>query len=191
MRRRRLLAAATLALAHAAAAAPMPESGFGLPRDASVDGERVDSLIHFTIAATTVLFVVVGAVLLVALVRHRRDHPAVHSHGSKVSIAVVLGFVGLVALAVDGYLFVHTVRDMRQLLLELRRRGGPGGHGAHRGERAPVGLGRALRRARREVQHAGRRGHAERHPRPGGRAGAHPARLGGRDPQLLPAATSA
>jgi cytochrome c oxidase subunit II len=113
MSRRRLLAAATLAVAHAAAAAPMPESGFGLPRDASVDGERVDSLIHFTISATTALFVVVGAVLLVALVRHRRAHPAVHSHGSKVSIAVVLGFVGLVALAVDGYLFVHTVRDMR------------------------------------------------------------------------------
>jgi cytochrome c oxidase subunit 2 len=114
MRRRRLLAAVTVTLARAAAAAPVAESRFGLPRDASVDGERVDSLIHFTIAATAVLFVVVGAVLLVALVRHRREHPAVHSHGSKVSIAVVLGFVGLVALAVDGYLFFHTIVDMRR-----------------------------------------------------------------------------
>ena len=89
MRRRLLLATVAIGLTRAAAAAPAPESGFGLPRDASVDGARVDSLIHFTVAATAVLFVVVGAVLLVALVRHRRAHPAVHSHGSKVSIALL------------------------------------------------------------------------------------------------------
>jgi cytochrome c oxidase subunit 2 len=114
MRRRRIFAAGMVALARAASGAPAPESGFGLPRDASVDGARVDSLIHFTIAATTLMFVVVGAVLLVALVRHRRGHPAVHSHGSKASIGVALGFVGLVALAVDGYLFTHTIIDMRR-----------------------------------------------------------------------------
>jgi cytochrome c oxidase subunit 2 len=114
MRWRRLLAAGAIVLAGAAAAAPVPESGFGLPRDASVDGARVDSLIHFTIAATAVLFVVVGGVLLAALVRHRRGHAAVHSHGSKGSIGVALGFVAFVAVVVDGYLFTHTIIDMRR-----------------------------------------------------------------------------
>jgi cytochrome c oxidase subunit 2 len=114
MRIRRLVVAATVALARAVSAAPAPESGYGPPRDASVDGARVDSLIHYTIAATTVIFLIVGAVLLVALVRHRRGHPAVHSHGSKVSIGVALGFVGLVAVVVDGYLFTHTIIDMRR-----------------------------------------------------------------------------
>ena len=114
MRIRRLVAAATVALARAAVAAPAPESGFGLPRDASVDGERVDSLIHYTIAATGVMFLVVGTILLIALVHHRRGHAAVHSHGSRASIGVALGFVALVAVVVDGYLFAHTIIDMRR-----------------------------------------------------------------------------
>jgi cytochrome c oxidase subunit 2 len=111
---RRLVVAGALGFAHAAAAAPLPQSGFGLPRDVSVDGGRVDSLIHYTIAATTLMFVIVGAVLLAALVRHRRGHAAVHSHGSKASIGVAVGFVALVALIVDGYLFFHTIVDMRR-----------------------------------------------------------------------------
>jgi cytochrome c oxidase subunit 2 len=112
---RRLAAAVALGLAGVAGADPLPESGYGLPRDASVDGARVDSLIHFTIVATTALFVIVAAVLLVALIRHRRSHPAVYDPGSKTSIAVVLGFVALVLVAVDGYLFVHTVVDMNRI----------------------------------------------------------------------------
>jgi cytochrome c oxidase subunit 2 len=104
-----------LAAARIAVAAPLPEEGYGLPRDASADGHRVDRLIEFTTLATGLIFVVVGAVLLFALVKHRRGHRAVYAPGSKASIGVLVGFVALVALAVDGTLFVHTLADMRRV----------------------------------------------------------------------------
>jgi cytochrome c oxidase subunit II len=112
---RRIACSAVLLVAGAASAAPSPESGYGLPRDASVDGGRVDWLIRFTSVAGVVIFLIVGAVLLHALVRHRRSHAAVYDRGSKASIAVVVGFVTLVGVAVDGTLFVHTLGDMNRV----------------------------------------------------------------------------
>jgi cytochrome c oxidase subunit 2 len=86
-----------------------------MPPDASVDGGRIDWLIHFTLYSVTVIFVVVAAALLFSLVRHRRSHAAAYDHGSKASIAVVVGFVALVLVAVDGTLFFHTLLDMRRV----------------------------------------------------------------------------
>ena len=86
-----------------------------LPPDASVDGGRIDWLIHFTLVCTSIMFVVVAAALLFTLVRHRRAHAAAYDHGSKASIGVVVGFVGLVLVGVDGTLFVHTLVDMRKV----------------------------------------------------------------------------
>jgi cytochrome c oxidase subunit 2 len=48
-------------------------------------------------------------------VRHRRSHAASYTHGSKASIAVVVGGVALVLVAVDLVLFTHTVVDMRRV----------------------------------------------------------------------------
>jgi cytochrome c oxidase subunit 2 len=112
--RRWVVAVLAAGAASLARAAPAPEEGWGLPRDASVDGHRVDWLIEFTTIATAIIFVLVGAVLLVAIVRHRRQHRAHHDHGSKASIGVLVGFVAVVALAVDGNLFVHTLIDMER-----------------------------------------------------------------------------
>ncbi len=112
---RRLAAAVALLAARGALAAPLAEEGYGLPRDASVDGHRIDGLIQFTLVSITVIFVVVGAVLLFALVRHRRAHAAVYDHGSRRSVGVVLGLVGVVLVAVDGTLFVHTLVDMERV----------------------------------------------------------------------------
>ncbi len=111
---RTFAAAAALALAGVALAAPLPEEGYGLPRDASVDGHRVDWLIHFTVIATALMFALVGAVLLAAIVRHRRGHQAAYAAGSKASIGLLIGFVVVVAVAVDGNLFVHTLVDMER-----------------------------------------------------------------------------
>jgi cytochrome c oxidase subunit 2 len=113
--RRLALAALALVAARAASAAPRAGTGYGLPRDASVDGERVDWLIHFTLVASTLVFVVVGGVLLYSLVRHRRSHRAAYDHGTKASIGAVVGFVGFLLVAVDGTLFVHTLIDMESV----------------------------------------------------------------------------
>ncbi len=58
------LAAAPAALAARALADPLPEPGFGLPRDASADGHLVDVLLHATLAATALVFAVVLAAML-------------------------------------------------------------------------------------------------------------------------------
>jgi cytochrome c oxidase subunit II len=112
---RRLAAVAAAALARASAAAPLPEPGYGLPRDVSENGHLVDWLVHFTLLATVVIFVIVGAFLLVSFVRHRRGRVAEYRPGNKASVALVLGFVGLVVLAVDGTLFVSTLADMNRV----------------------------------------------------------------------------
>lgn len=111
---RPLLLVPLLAVARLAAAATPPAVGYGLPHDASADGYRVDYLIRFTTIAGTIIFVLVGAVLLFALIRHRRGHRAVYDHGSKASIGLLVGFVALVAVAVDGFLFSHTIVDMER-----------------------------------------------------------------------------
>jgi cytochrome c oxidase subunit 2 len=112
---RRLAAASGALLARAATAAPRPEEGYGLPHDASMDGSRIDWLMHYTLASIAVIFVIVGAMLLFSFVRHRRAHEAVYDPGGKAGIAFVLGFVGLVLVIVDGVLFTHTIVDMRRV----------------------------------------------------------------------------
>src|SRR5437588_5683445 len=94
----------------AVTAAPLPERGYGLPHDVSVDGFRVDELIHFTMAAITVIFVVVAAALIWSFVKHRSG-PALYSHGTRCSIGLVVGAVALVLFGVDGNLFIHTLGD--------------------------------------------------------------------------------
>jgi cytochrome c oxidase subunit II len=112
---RRLSAALTAGAAGVARAAADSPLGFGLPRDASVDGHRVDWLIGYTTIATAMMFVLVGGVLLVALARHRAGRRrADYNPGTRSSIGVLLGFVAVVAFAVDGNLFVHTLVDMER-----------------------------------------------------------------------------
>jgi cytochrome c oxidase subunit II len=118
---RRSLAAVSACAAAAASAAPLPERGYGLPHDASADGFRIDELLHFTLAAIAVIFVVVGAALVWSFVRYRRDRPALYTHGTRGSVALVVGSVALVLLAVDGYLFVHTLTDMHAHFLNFPR----------------------------------------------------------------------
>src|SRR6266702_8088990 len=63
-------AAAALLLARRAFAEPLRETHYGLPRDVSLDGHRIDELIHFTLVGSVLVFVVVAAVMVYALVRH-------------------------------------------------------------------------------------------------------------------------
>jgi cytochrome c oxidase subunit II len=118
---RRAVAAVATCAGAAASAAPLPARRYGLPHDASVDGFRVDELIHFTLTAITVIFVIVGAALVWSFVRYRRDRPALYTHGTRRSVALVVGSVAVVLLAVDGYLFVHTLTDMHAFFWNFPR----------------------------------------------------------------------
>ncbi len=120
MIRWRLAALLALLLVGAPALAdPVRERHFGLPRDVSLDGHRIDALLHFTLVGVVVVFALVSAVLVVALVRHRREHATSYTHGTRASVALVLGFVGLVAVAVDGNLFIHTLEDMNRFFWDF------------------------------------------------------------------------
>jgi cytochrome c oxidase subunit 2 len=111
--RRRLGAALALLAAEAVAADPLPERGYGLPRDVSLDGHRIDWLIHFTIVALGIVFVAVAAFLLYALIRHGRSHVAAYDHGNtRKSALVVLACVAVIFFVVDGTLFFHSVDDL-------------------------------------------------------------------------------
>jgi cytochrome c oxidase subunit II len=111
-RARRALAALAALAGGVASAAPLPERGYGLPHDASVDGFRIDELIHFTLAAITIVFVIVAAALLWSFVKHGRDHAARYTHGTRGSVAIVVGAVAVLLVGVDGNLFVHTLEDI-------------------------------------------------------------------------------
>ena len=121
MKLRHVAAAIAGALARGALAAPLPEQGYGLPRDVSVDGFRVDELLHFTLLSITVVFAIIGAMLVFAFVRHRRSHAAAYAPGSKASIGFALGFVGLVLVGVDATLFMHTIVDMEHVFWNFAR----------------------------------------------------------------------
>jgi cytochrome c oxidase subunit 2 len=120
-RTRRAVAALAMLVGGVASPAPVPEHGYGLPRDASVDGFRIDELIHFTLAAITLVFVIVAVALLWSFVKHGRDHSARYTHGTRGSVALVVGAVALLLVAVDGNLFVHTLEDMHQYFWNFPR----------------------------------------------------------------------
>jgi cytochrome c oxidase subunit II len=113
--RARLLTALGLLAAGVARAAPVPQQGFGLPLDVSRDGHHVDSLLWFTLAAIVAIYLVVLAGLIWTFLRHGRNHPARFDSGSRRSIGLLVVSIAVIALAVDGHLFVATLRDMDQV----------------------------------------------------------------------------
>jgi len=116
MRRLRALAAGALALAaRAAAADPLPETGFGIPRDASLDGHHVDDLIHFTLLAIAVIFAVALAMLIWSFARDRA-RPAWYTHGNARTVGAVVGAIAVIAVGVDGTLLVRTLLDLHERL---------------------------------------------------------------------------
>lgn len=109
-----LLAAAFFGLAaRVARAAPLPEPSYGLPRDASADGHRIDTLLHFTLGSTGLVFVAVLAAFLYAIARHRGEsRVAEFSHGSRSSVRLLVGSVAAIAVVIDGSLLTATELDL-------------------------------------------------------------------------------
>lgn len=94
-------------------ARPQPGEGFGLPRDVSLDGHRIDWLIGVTNVLTAILFVFMTGWLLWTAIKHNKDHTASYDHGdSKASMFRVLGMAGAVFVVVDGNLFINSTTDL-------------------------------------------------------------------------------
>jgi len=102
------LGASDLALAD-----PEPESGWGYPRDVSVDGHRIDWLLNVTSIFVGVLFVVMVVWMGIAMVKHGRSHSAQFDHGTAKKQAIkALGLSALIFAIVDGNLFVNSTIDL-------------------------------------------------------------------------------
>jgi cytochrome c oxidase subunit 2 len=95
------------------AAAVQPESGIGLPRDASVDGHRIDWLINVTTLFITILFVILVIWMLWACIAHGKHHKAEYDKGTTAhAMNTALIISGLIFLIVDGNLFVNAMVDI-------------------------------------------------------------------------------
>jgi cytochrome c oxidase subunit 2 len=118
--RRVVLALAALAPALAYGGV-RPEAGLGLPRDASVHGHLIDSLMDGAHVLDLVLFAIVCAWMGYACLKHGRRHQAVYDHGdSRKSITVVLAISAAIFLVLDGNFFVNTLRDLNGTFWNFR-----------------------------------------------------------------------
>jgi cytochrome c oxidase subunit 2 len=96
-----------------AQAAPQPESGWGYPRDVSVEGHRIDWLLNVTSVFVGILFVIMAVWMGIAIVKHGRRDTARFDHGSaKKQIIKALGLSALIFGIVDGNLFVTSMIDL-------------------------------------------------------------------------------
>ena len=106
-------AATGLAVALGGAARAEPGPRLGLPRDVSLDGHRIDGLIHVTLVLVGILFLAMVAWMLLAVIRHGPRHAASRARGdSRRAAAGVLGLAAGIFLVVDGNLLVHAVDDL-------------------------------------------------------------------------------
>lgn len=104
----RAIAAAALAVPALAARAEV-----GLPRDVSLDGHRIDELLRFTIAATTILFAIMVVWMFVPVFQRRREASYLPGGGKK-TVAGVLGLAFGVFAVVDGNMLAHAFEDVNE-----------------------------------------------------------------------------
>ncbi|MSP26061.1 MAG: cytochrome C oxidase subunit II [Myxococcales bacterium] len=93
---------------------PIPETSiWGLPRDASVDGHRIDWLINVTNVFVGILFVIMCVWMVYSAVKHNEKHKAEYDHGdSKHHIAVAMGVSAVIFFVVDGNLWFNSTIDV-------------------------------------------------------------------------------
>ncbi len=107
-----LLSLSLMALAAPAFGAVQPGSGYGFPRDVSVDGWRIDWLINVTSVFVGGLFIVMCLWMAWMVFFHGKKHEAEYDHGSaKHSIVQALLISAVIFLVVDGNLFYNSMVD--------------------------------------------------------------------------------
>jgi cytochrome c oxidase subunit 2 len=108
--------AAALLGAPAAFAVPIPETGYGLPRDVSEYGHHIDWLIEVTMVFVTILFIIMVIWMLWACFKHNEKHTAEYDHGnSKHSVKTALALSAVIFFVVDGNLFYNSTTDTFRL----------------------------------------------------------------------------
>jgi cytochrome c oxidase subunit II len=123
---RKLLAFFLLLLPSVAAAEVKPEAEIWLPRDVSLEGHRIDSLINVTSIFVVLLFVTMCIWLAITMIKHRSGRTADYDHGnSKHHVMVALGLSAAIFLIVDGNLFVNSMLDLNQAFWAWERTAGP------------------------------------------------------------------
>ncbi|MBI3847443.1 MAG: cytochrome C oxidase subunit II [Planctomycetes bacterium] len=101
------------ALAAVARAEVQPETGLGLPRDVSVDGNRIDWLLQITMVFVAILFVIMVVWMFLACLKHNRNHQAEYDHGdSKHHVTIALTLSAIIFFVVDGNLFYNSTKDL-------------------------------------------------------------------------------
>jgi cytochrome c oxidase subunit 2 len=94
---------------------PKGEAGIGLPRDISLEGNRIDTLLIVTTVFVTILFVIMVAWMAVAVLKHNGQHKADADHGTSSHSTLVAMVVSCVVFAiVDGNLFYHAIVDLKE-----------------------------------------------------------------------------
>jgi cytochrome c oxidase subunit II len=95
---------------------PVPESGWGLPHDASRDGHNIDWLLNATTFFITLLFAIMCIWMVWAVVKHNREHKAEYDHGdSKRHVFVAMLISAVIFFIVDGNLWFNATVDINSI----------------------------------------------------------------------------
>jgi len=87
------------------------------PKDVSLDGYRIDNVIHYTDFVISIYFALVVAALIYFIVRYRatNGHKAEYDHGNKRKNVMVTGSLGLlVFFSVDAVIEKMAFQDLRE-----------------------------------------------------------------------------
>ena len=116
------MSACALLAAPLAHAAPQPEVGWGLPRDLSQEGHRIDWLIKITGLFVTILFVIMCIWMAMAILKHNRSHVAEYDHGdARHQVRFAAGLSALIFFVVDGNLWVNSTLDVNSIFWNFEK----------------------------------------------------------------------
>jgi cytochrome c oxidase subunit 2 len=102
--------------APAALAAPLEETGFGMPHDASTHGHLIDALIHETSFFVVLMFVIAVGWMVYSVLVHGEKHKAVFDHGDTFkSYRWTLFTAAAIFFVVDGKLYVSSMSDLAEV----------------------------------------------------------------------------
>jgi cytochrome c oxidase subunit 2 len=114
-------ALASVGLAGAAVAAPRPETGWGLPHDASLHGWRVDWLMNSTSVFVLIMFIATLVWIVWASVFHGPRRRADYDHGNaRTQVLKALCLSALIFGVVDGNLFINGIADLDEAFWNVK-----------------------------------------------------------------------